>query len=312
MSKKKYVIEIENLEKSFNSVFKKNKPVISDLTFKVEKSKITGFLGPNGSGKTTTIRIILGFLKANKGTIKVFWNKTKDCLNEKEFKKNIGYLPESPSFFPFFSGRELLSISAEIAGLQKREIQKRVNDVIRRFQLIEFSHRKINTYSQGMIKKLAFAQAVISEPDILILDEPLTNLDPVVMNEIKTYIIEANLSGKSLFISSHLLSEMEKICENVILINKGKKVLCGDLKKLLDEKVKLVINTEDQKIKNFLEKEQKFKLNLSNSLANVILDKDKINLLIEKINNKFSRSISYAIKRPTLEDIFLDSVKRET
>lgn len=308
MSKTTHIIEVKNLEKSFGSFLRKEKPVISNLSFEVEKSKITGFLGPNGAGKTTTIRIILGFLNPDKGSVNLF-EKTRKQVQENHIKRKIGYLPETPSFYPFLKGKELLLISAEMAKLPPKEIPTRVNHIAQRFQLHGFFNKKIKTYSKGMLKKLAFAQALIAEPELLILDEPLTGLDPVVMEEIRNYIKEIHLGGKSLFISSHLLSEMEKICEDVVLINQGQKVLSGNLKELLKDRVKFTINTQDDpEIKDFLQHKNEFKFIFRNYLGTAILKKNETENLTEEIKYKFSNSPEYKIKSVTLEDIFLDAV----
>ncbi len=304
MSEDKNIIEVNNLEKSFSSIFRKEKPVISNLSFEVKKGKITGFLGPNGAGKTTTIRIILGFLKPNKGTIRIFGKKILEKKGNK-FKRKIGYLPESPSFYPFLRGKELLHISAELANLPRNEIEGRINNISQLFQLHGFYNKKIKSYSKGMLKKLAFAQTLISEPELLILDEPLTGLDPIVMVEIRNYIKEIHKQGKSMFISSHLLSEMEKICEDVVLINRGKKVLGGNLKELLENRIKFTISIQaNSKIKDFLQKEKKYRLRVKNQLISTILKKEEGGNLIKLLKQNFS-SINYEIKPANLEDLFL-------
>lgn len=309
MNKNKNVIEVRNLEKSFSSFLRKEKPVLSSLTFEVRKGKITGFLGPNGAGKTTTIRIILGFLKPDNGTISLF-GETRE--KEDDFKRKIGYLPESPSIYPFLSGKETLRISAELANIPQNEIDDRINNLVQLFQLDEFYDKKIKSYSKGMMKKLAFALALIADPDLLILDEPLTGLDPLVMVEIRNYIKKLHRQGKSMFISSHLLSEMEKICEDVILINRGKKVLAGNLKELLENKIIFSVSLQDNpKISNFLQKEKKWNLKIKNNWAGTIIKKEVSAEIISELQQKFS-SINYEIKPANLEDLFLFYSKKNT
>lgn len=224
-------LKIVKLSKIYKTLFKKGF-ALKDLNFEVEKGKITGFLGPNGAGKTTTINIILGLIKKDSGEVKIF----ESSIDKPEIRRRIGYLPESPNFYGFLKGIEVLKILGSFYFLSKEKIAERINFLDEKFHLKRELEQKVSTYSKGMLQKLAFAVSVMHNPELLILDEPYNGLDPILINSVRDYILELKQNGKTIFISSHLLSEMEKICDNVILINNGKIILQGVLKDLKNDK----------------------------------------------------------------------------
>ncbi|MEW6456759.1 MAG: ABC transporter ATP-binding protein [Acidobacteriota bacterium] len=225
------ILKIVKLNKNYKTLFKKGFS-LRGLNFEVKKGKITGFLGPNGAGKTTTINIILGLIKKDGGDIKLFDSK----IENPEVRKRIGYLPENPNFYGFLKGIEILRISGSLYSLSREKIEERIKFLEEKFDLKRELEKKVSIYSKGMLQKIAFSVAVLHEPDLLILDEPYNGLDPILINSVRDYILELKQDGKTIFISSHLLSEMEKICDDVILINNGKIILKGELKDLKNDK----------------------------------------------------------------------------
>ncbi len=225
------VLKIIKLSKTYK-IFSKKGFALKDLNFEVKKERITGFLGPNGAGKTTTINVILGLLKKDEGEIRIFGGSIK----QREVRAKIGYLPETPNFYGFMKGIEILRILGTFYSLSKEKIIKRINFLNEKFNLERELKEKVSTFSRGMLQKLAFAVAVLHEPELLILDEPYNGLDPILINSVRDYILELKQNGKTIFISSHLLSEMEKICDDVILINNGEIILKGELKDLKSDK----------------------------------------------------------------------------
>lgn len=223
----KYVIEVERLFKSFNSTV-----ALNGLSFKAPKD-IVGLIGPNGAGKTTTIKILLGLIKADSGSAHILGF---DCWSETlEIKKRIGVLHEKVAFYEFMSGFEYLLLVAKL-----RNVSNPSDEVVKTLKLVEIEkeawHRKIKGYSAGMKQRLGLAQALIGSPELIILDEPTSNLDPLGRMKFLE-IIESLYRERriSFFISSHILPELQKVCSYVILMNKGRNIKCGFINDLINE-----------------------------------------------------------------------------
>jgi ABC-2 type transport system ATP-binding protein len=220
-------IETKGLTKIFGRII-----AVDRLDLKVEAGTIHGFLGPNGAGKTTTIKLILGLLKPDSGSIKVLGF---DGGGQKiDVRSRIGYMPELPKLPTFLKGRELLEIYGEIYGLSRTD---KVNEAKRLLELVGLSDRAndlIAHYSKGMQQRLGLAQALIGDPDLVILDEPSLGLDPVGMVEVREIIKKIASEGRTVFLSSHLLNEVQQVCSHATVINKGMKVIEGSISNLLE------------------------------------------------------------------------------
>ncbi|APC39864.1 ABC transporter ATP-binding protein [Clostridium estertheticum] len=230
----KYVLKIDNLSKKY-----KNIKVVDNINLNVKEGTIYGFLGPNGAGKSTTIRMILGLIKATSGTVKLFGDDIQE--NRIKILKRIGAIVESPSYYGHLSAYDNLKIWAELKGVNSNKIV----EVLKLLNLSEAKNKKINNFSLGMKQRLGIAQALIGDPDFLILDEPTNGLDPMGIREIRNLLISlAKDHNKTIFISSHILSEMELIVDDVGIINKGKLLYEGSLSKLKSEH-KSCLNLEE-------------------------------------------------------------------
>jgi len=214
----KIVAEVKNLKK----IYKKQKFVgykkvvgVEDLNFEIYENEIFGLLGINGSGKTTTIKLMLGLLYPDKGEIYILGNRIPNW----QINSYIGYLPELVNFNRDFTGLELLKFYSNLCGGVSK---KRLYEVIDFVKLSESINRKVKEYSKGMIQRLGLAQAIIHNPNFLIFDEPTSGLDPLGIKEIRDFILELKFQGKTIFFSSHLISELEKICDRVAIIHNGK------------------------------------------------------------------------------------------
>lgn len=217
MSYKDTVIDIKNLTK----IYKKHKFLtkeyilaLQSINLEVYRNEIFGLLGLNGSGKTTTIKLILGLIFPDDGEIYVLNNKIPNW----KVNRYIGYLPELVSFNKNFTGLELLKFYSNLTGTP----QSKIKEVVEFVKLSDSIERKVSEYSKGMLQRLGLAQAIISDPQILIFDEPTSGLDPLGIKEIREFIIQLKLQGKTIFFSSHLISELEKVCDRVAIIHKGK------------------------------------------------------------------------------------------
>lgn len=213
------VIETESLTKIYGK-----RRVVDGVTFHVEKGQVFGFLGPNGSGKTTTIGMLLGILNISEGTVRLF--ETTDLT---AVRQRIGATLETPNFYPYLSGYDNLRIVAKIKGATEKHIQAAL-------ELVELSARqkdKFNTYSLGMKQRLAIAAAALSNPELIILDEPTNGLDPEGIRDVRRIIQSLAASGKTVFLSSHLLSEVEQTCTHLAIIKQGKILKQGSLREIV-------------------------------------------------------------------------------
>ncbi len=207
------MIEVKNVTRKFGE-----KIAVSNVSFSVEKGKIWGFLGPNGAGKTTTMRIITGYLPPTEGEAIVSGFNVVSAPYE--VKKRIGYLPEVPPLYPEMTVYEYLTFVAELKGLRKRELKNRVEEVIEKTGLKDVKKRLIKNISKGYRQRVGIAQAIVHNPDVLILDEPTIGLDPAQIVEIRSLI--RSLKGEhTIILSTHILSEVTQICDGVAIINEG-------------------------------------------------------------------------------------------
>lgn len=207
-------IMISNVSKWYGSK-EKGKYSVENLNLSITKGTVFGFLGPNGAGKTTTIKMIIGLAKPTSGTITIAGGNP-DTL---EVKRKIGFMPESPSFYLYLTGREFLEFVSDIFTL--RQSKQNLEELLRSVELFDAADRQIRTYSKGMLQRLGLAQALINNPDILFLDEPLDGLDPLGRAEIKKIILALKAKNKTIFLNSHILSDVAELCDHVGIIDKG-------------------------------------------------------------------------------------------
>ncbi len=210
-------IKIENVHKTFRSLKKKQKAV-EGVSFCVNTGEIFGFLGPNGAGKSTTIKIMMDLIKADEGKVLINGIDSTDY----RARRNLGFLPENPSFVENLTGMETLMFQTSMHNIQKREAVKRAEELINLFELSDSADKQIRKYSKGMIQRLGIIAAVIHKPDIIIFDEPMSGLDPVGRYLFKKMVKRLNKEGATIFFSSHIISDIEDLCSNVIILNKGK------------------------------------------------------------------------------------------
>lgn len=226
-------IELKNICRSFKNHFWQNKKqVLKDVSLKIYKGEIFGFLGPNGAGKTTTIKIITGLIRPDSGSIKIF----EHPANALEVKKRIGFLPESPYFYEHLTGYEFLKISALLSN--QKNYKSVILGLLEKVGLKHAVRLQLRKYSRGMLQRIGIAQALVAEPELLILDEPLTGLDPIGRKEIKDIILEQKAKGNTVFFSSHILPDAEAVCDRIGIIIDGQIIKVGELNKLLKKGLK--------------------------------------------------------------------------
>jgi len=306
------MIRCEGLTKAFKG---HKKPVIDGLSFTVPKNAIFGFLGPNGAGKSTSINMIVGLLRPSAGNIFIDGLTIKDRPNE--YLKKIGYLSQTPRLFGWMTGKELLEWVGELYGYGSKERKIRANRLLEMSGLTEASHKRISTYSGGMKQRLGIAQAMVGEPEVLILDEPTSSLDPIGRKEVLDFIL-ALKDQCTVLVSTHILSDVERICDELVIINKGRLVAKGLTASILSshQQRKIVIEMYDESTLNLLLKDLQSLLREGDIRANGL----KIEVLGSEMRKLQSVVLSHILRldiivkrievpEPTLEDVFIQLIE---
>ncbi len=206
-------IVISNLSKSYGK--EKKVHVVKDISLAVLSGTVFGFIGPNGAGKTSTIKMLVGLSHPTHGSLSVLGGLPSDTA----VRAKIGFMPESPTFYKYLTGEEFLDLVATLFGIESKK--KRIDDVLHEVNLTHARHKKIRTYSKGMLQRLGLAQAIINNPEILFLDEPLDGLDALGRAEVKKIILALKKEGKTIFINTHILGDVEEICDTVGIVDEG-------------------------------------------------------------------------------------------
>ena len=224
------MITIKNTSKVFKEgITGKRIKALEDLSLDIDKGEVFGFLGPNGAGKSTTIKILMNLIYSDSGTAEI---AGKDVRNP-EARKKVGYLPENPYFYDYLTADELLWFGGKTAGLKSDAIRERSDFLVKKVDLQNARKRPLRTYSKGMLQRAGLALALIHDPDVVILDEPMSGLDPIGRKMVGDLLIELKAQGKTVFFSSHILNDIERFSDRAGIIVKGKLRLVDSLKNIL-------------------------------------------------------------------------------
>ena len=293
------MLELNNLIKQYDGI-----KAVDNIELKIEKGDIFGFLGPNGAGKTTTIRMIMGIIEPDSGTI---------LFNQKNISENgrgkLGYLPEDRGLYQKQKLEETINYFASLRGLSKIKAIDQTHYWLERFELYEQRNRRIEELSKGNQQKIQFILSLIHDPSLLILDEPFTGLDPLNQVLLKEIIQEKSKEGKTILFSTHQMEQVERICNNICLINKGKIILNGKLEDIRKANSKNYVNVQYrgeldiEKIKLFFKSIKFNKSNFSGELAKP--SSEMLQWLSHSVHVEL-----FEMQTPTLEHIFIESIKK--
>ncbi len=224
------VLRVENLEKSFRQHFwTKNRKVLDRVSFSVNAGEIFGFLGPNGAGKSTAIKIILGIIYADAGSATLLGQP----IGSREAKRKIGFLPENPYFYDYLTSTDFLQFHGQLSGMSHDLLRKRIPEVLKLVGMKGTEEMRLRGFSKGMLQRIGLAQALLPDPDLVILDEPMTGLDPIGRKEVRDIMQDLKRQGKTVFFSTHILGDVEAICDRVAIMNLGKLLSLGTLRELV-------------------------------------------------------------------------------
>jgi ABC-2 type transport system ATP-binding protein len=311
-----YSIVVQNLSKEYGSF-----SALSNLNLKMQGSKCVGFLGPNGAGKTTTLKIFTDMIKPSKGH--VFINGIDVNREKKKALKSVGVLIETPEIYPSLTEREALSMIGQIKGIPKHDLDSSIKKVVEKVKMEDWLDKKVGKMSKGMKQRINIAAAILGDPDIILLDEPTSGLDPRGMSEVRDIIKELKNENHLIFMSSHILSEVSDICEEVAMINHGKLLAYG---KISDVVSKFYVEKENVVELSFVSDLRQSSIKAISKITGVkkvdTIDDKRLNITIEGDQKKQAEVLSSIVKlnvglisfKPSsgLEEAYLSAFKEVT
>jgi len=306
------VIDIVDLTKDYEVGFLKKRKVraLNQLNLEVRRGEIFGFLGPNGAGKTTTLKLLMRLIYPTQGSARILGRP----IEEVSTRARIGYLPENPYFYDYLSGRELLEYTAALFGIPAEQAKIRARELLSLVGLdSERANRQLRKYSKGMLQRIGIAQALVNDPEIVFMDEPMSGLDPIGRREVRDLLLALRSQGKTVFFSSHILSDVEAMCDRAAILSRGKLLRCGTVHELTgikDTAVEVVaLGIEQSDLGKFAQMVSSLQSASAtpNGVHLVLADDKEIDHTLALIRECGGKLISVNPRRASLEDIFADT-----
>lgn len=302
------IIEIKNLHVEFKTPMGRRVIAVDGLGLSVRRGEVVGFVGPNGAGKTTTIKVLMGFIMPNRGKVQLFGDTAGSLLS----RQRIGYLPEVALYYPFLTAREALRLYAKLAGIPRVRREPLISDLIKSVGLEGRDRERLSGFSKGMLQRIGIAQAIMGEPELLILDEVTSGLDPVARHDVRAILMDFKARGKTVFFSSHELSEVALLCDRIILLNEGKIVEEDTLDHLLDSSKYVVMRVQQSGLS----------VELPGNVVARMADKDlhiyaadnweAAEVVRTRLEAQGAKVLDVREERPSLEDYFVRKLGHKT
>ena len=302
-----HVIKITGLHKQFTGKRLAKVDALKGLDLEISAGEVFGFLGPNGAGKSTTIKLVMGLLRPTSGTVSI---KGMDACRA-ESRRHIGYLPENPAFYDYLSAEEYIAFVGSQFKMETALVSRRSEEVLKRLDLWEARKRPMRGYSKGMVQRVGLAQALVHDPEVYILDEPMSGLDPIGRALVKDIILDLKSRGKSVFFSTHITDDVEKVCDRVGVIVKGSLVALDRVENILRSGVEgyvIHVRMPDTESLSFAGIEA---LRCTNLVAEFYVPRSEFNSFMGEVNRTGTDVVLVETKRRDLEDFFLSLVKGE-
>jgi ABC-2 type transport system ATP-binding protein len=306
------IVEIENLTKDYEVGFWRKRKVraLDGLSLSVEQGEIFGFLGANGAGKTTTLKLLMRLIFPTAGNARILGQDIADVA----MHQRIGYLPENPYFYDYLTAREFLEYCAELFGYPRNERRKQSEDLLRRVHLDEKSwNTQLRKFSKGMLQRVGLAQAVINDPEVVFLDEPMSGLDPIGRREVRDLITSLRQEGKTVFMCSHILSDIEVLCDRVAILKRGRLAHVGNLDELRrragDRDLVEVIATatDAETFKSHMPDSDRVVLMATASGLRIqVQDESDVDSVLVALRKAGGKLVAVQPVRQSLEELFLD------
>ncbi len=282
-------IRTENLTKEFKIDGGRKVAALDGLNLEIEKGEIFGLLGPNGAGKTTTLNLLLGFIFPTRGSAWLLGQRVENLA----VRQRIGFLPEMPASYEYLNPVESLHFYGSLFGLSPRENSDRTEELLEAVRLTSDKKKRLGGFSKGMRQRVAMAESLINDPDILLMDEPTSGLDPIGRMEARQLLLRLKEKGKTILLCSHLLAEMELICDRIGILYKGRLLRVGRVKELLTEKNRYEIVTK----------------NKEGNITKILDTETEARKALREIQDTGGKLISFAPKQETLETLFMKIIK---
>lgn len=300
-------IEILDLQKSYMVGFwrKRPKQALYPLRLTIEEGEVFGFLGPNGAGKTTTLKLLMGLVSPTGGTAKILGMD----IDDPRVKAQIGFLPEQPYFYDHLTAQELLTYYAQLSGVPARERSRRVQEMLERVGLADAARTQLRKYSKGMLQRVGLAQAILHNPKLVFLDEPMSGLDPMGRREVREMIQQMRNEGKTVFFSTHILSDAEALCDRVAIVYRGELRGVGTIADLTSEvegKVEIIFCAPT--VPAALTK-LGVEARVSGDMVNAVVPEEKQDAALEILNREHLRLISLNPVRSSLEEYYVQKLR---
>ncbi len=296
------MIRFENVTKVFKSdLFTSPVKALDNVSFEIKEGSMVGFLGANGAGKTTSIKILLDFIRADEGVVhygETIGGSLKKALG------HIGFLPERPYFYPHLTGEEFASFMGELCGLKRGEVISRSQYWAERLRIDHAMKRKLTTYSKGMLQRLGFLSVLIHNPRLVILDEPLSGLDPIGRKELKEVLRDINARGTTVFFSSHVVPDVEESCDDVVFLKTGKLIYQGSVDKIISQNQKTSFYVKIPQTKVPLKTKMISQRNSGSDLTILEVSRENQNDLIQELLQSAIPILGVEQARQTLEEVF--------
>ncbi len=299
------ILRVDGLAKTFRKPFTGKKvEAVRGVSFDVRRGEIFGFLGPNGAGKTTTIKMLTGLIQSTAGSASLFGLPVPSA----ESMGRVGFLPENPYVYPYLTPREFVSLCGSLNGVTGAKLKKRTEAVIERVGVAYAIDRPVRALSKGMLQRVGLAAALVHEPELLVLDEPMSGLDPVGRKEVRDLIVEERHAGRTVFFSSHILADIEMMCDRICILKKGEVVVSGSLRELLHADVRKseieLVNVSDALAAELREMGHVAKA-MTNSLALEVEGDTAVRAVLERALAAGATVESVRPKRESLEALFV-------
>jgi len=300
-------IEILGLEKTYTVGFWRKRPkrALLPLHLQVEEGEVFGFLGPNGAGKTTTLKLLMGLVYPTGGTARILG---KD-VNDPQMKSQIGFLPEQPYFYDYLTARELLEYYGQLSGLEAKPRSRKVDEVLSRVGLADVGRTQLRKFSKGMLQRVGIAQAILHDPRIVFFDEPMSGLDPMGRREVRDLMEQLKQAGKTVFFSTHILSDAEALCDRVAIIHRGELRGVGavaELTSTVHGKVEMV--WEGTLVPAWF-KSRGAACHVSGDTVRAVVQEQDQEAAIDALRRERLRLVSVVPVRMSLEDYFVEKLK---
>lgn len=299
------VLSVDKLRKTFRKPFSRKKvEAVRGVSLKVTRGQIFGFLGPNGAGKTTTIKMLTGLIAPTEGRATILGKE----VPSPEAMGQVGFLPENPYVYPYLTPREFVALCGRLNGMSGASLHKKVAEVIERVGIAYAMDRPVRALSKGMLQRTGLAAALVHDPELLILDEPMSGLDPVGRKEVRDLIIDESKKNKTIFFSSHILSDVELLCDAVCILRRGEVVAEGTISELVgsgDRRSEVTVTEPSDELTRELEGIAEGTQRIGKALVVDVQGDEALRKVLELALSRGAQIEAVSPKRETLEDIFV-------